>query len=192
MDRKPLIVAIIGWSGSGKTTFIEAAIGECRRRGIAVAAVKKSRHAADIPPDAKDSERFRSAGASPSIYLGESEMVMLSSPPAPVDAVVLAGLCPEASLILCEGLAVEGSLIVLMAGAETTESGLKRPLNSVDILIAREQTMIRAAQAARAAEADRIVDVAHAAKTVKMAVFAPEEVGRFIDHLLSLEETDVR
>lgn len=186
MDRKPLIVSIIGWSGSGKTSFIEAAIGECRRRGIAVAAVKKSRHEADILPDAKDSERFRSAGASPSIYLGESEMVVLSSPPAPADAVALTGLCPEASLIFCEGLAVGGAVIVLMAGAETTESGLKRPLSSVDILIAREQTMIRAAQAGRT------VDVARPAKTAKMAAFAPEEVGRFIDHLLSLEETDVR
>jgi molybdopterin-guanine dinucleotide biosynthesis protein MobB len=174
MNRMPIIVSILGWSGTGKTTFIEAAIGECARRGIAAAAVKKSRHSADLPSGTKDSARFRAAGASPSIYLSESEMVILSAPPALLDASSIAALCPEASIIFCEGLDVEGSSLVLVAGDETGESALKRPLSSIDILIARDSAMLKVA----------------GSKYIK--AFTPGECGQFIDHLVLLEEQNAK
>lgn len=170
MNRAPVIVSILGWSGTGKTTFIEAVLRECARRGIAAAAVKKSRHAADIPPESKDSARFRSAGASPSIYLSETEMVILAAPPDSMDAVAITALCPEASIIFCEGLEVTGFPRVLLAGIETEESALKRPLASIDILIARDPDMLRLAES----------------KHVK--AFLPGEPGYFIDYLISVEE----
>lgn len=172
MRGKPVIVSILGWSGTGKTTFIEAAIAECSRRGIPVAAIKKSRHAADLPPDGKDSSRFHLAGANPSIYLSGSEMLLLGTTPAPMDAGAIAALCPQASIIFCEGLVVEGALRILVAGAETEESALKRPLTDIDILVAREPAMVELA----------------AARNKK--TFLPEPVGLFIDHLMKLEDYD--
>lgn len=174
MENRPLIISIIGWSGSGKTTFIESAIQECARRGILAATVKKSKHKANLPPDTKDSARFRAAGASPSIYLGESEMVILATPPPRMDAEALIALCPGASIIFCEGLDVPGAVLVLLAGAETAEKALKRPLVSANVLVARDQAMIRAA----------------ASKSV--AAFSPEQVGLFIEHIISLEEADAQ
>lgn len=167
MKRKPLIVSVIGWSGSGKTTFIEAAIGESARRGIAAAAVKKSRHAADLPPDAKDSSRFRAAGALPSIYLSDTEMVVLSAPPAAMDAETIAALCPDAAIIFCEGLAVPGAAILLVAGDAQDEAALKRPLAEIDLLAARKPSL-------RNLAAERGVPA-----------FAPEDIGRVIDRLLA-------
>lgn len=169
MKVQPSIVSILGWSGTGKTTFIESAIFECKRRGIDAAAVKKSRHQADLPPDTKDSARFFSAGATHSVYLSESTMVRLSVAPANLDAAAIASLCPGSGIIFCEGLEVDGAYTVLVAGTATKEDELKRPLAESKILIAREPVML------------------HAAKAKNMVAFAPGEVGRFIDYLLSKE-----
>ena len=167
MIKNPRIVSVIGWSGSGKTTFIEGAIGECARRGIAAAAIKKSRHAADLPPDAKDSSRFRTAGALPSIYLSDTKMVTLSPPPAAMDAGTIAALCPDADIIFCEGLAVPGAAILLIAGDAENETALKRPLDEIALLAARAPSL-RALAAARGIPA-----------------FAPEEIGLIIDRLMA-------
>jgi molybdopterin-guanine dinucleotide biosynthesis protein MobB len=163
----PRIVSVIGWSGSGKTTFIESAIEECDRRGIAAAAIKKSRHAADLPPDAKDSSRFRAAGALPSIYLNDTEMVVLSVPPAALDAGEIAALCPGASIVFCEGLAVQGAAILLVAGDAQDEAALKRPLAEITLLAARAPSL-REFAAARGIPA-----------------FSPEDIGRIINKLLA-------
>jgi len=172
MNRLPLMVSILGWSGTGKTTFVEACIAECAGRGIAAAAVKKSRHEAGLPPGTKDSARFRAAGASTSIYLSEKEMVILAAPPSPPDAKGIAALCPGASIIFCEGLELPGCPLVLVAGAGMEESALKRPLSSIDILIAREPAMLKLALSRR------------------IKAFQPGETGLFIDHLISMEEQD--
>jgi molybdopterin-guanine dinucleotide biosynthesis protein B len=166
MSRIPRIVSVIGWSGSGKTTFIEGAIGECARRGVAAAAIKKSRHAADLPPGAKDSSRFRAAGALPSIYLSDTEMVTLSAPPAAMDAGTIAALCPGAEIVFCEGLAVPGASILLIAGDADSETALKRPLSEIALLAARAQGL-RELAAARGIPA-----------------FAPEDIGPIMDRLL--------
>ncbi len=169
-NNKPLVVSILGWSNSGKTTLIEAAIAECARRGISTAALKKSHNAASLQPDSKDSSRFRQAGADPSIYLSGHDMLILRKAPAWIDKDVIAALCPEASIVFCEGLEVDCSLRVLATGDETDETALKRRLTDIDILIARNATMIKLA-------IDRNV------KT-----FKPEDVGSFIDHLIAQED----
>jgi molybdopterin-guanine dinucleotide biosynthesis protein MobB len=163
----PRIVSVIGWSGSGKTTLIEAAIGECARRGIATAAIKKSRHAADLPPDAKDSSRFRAAGALPSIYLSDTEMVVLSAPPAALDSGAIAALCPGAGIVFCEGLAVPGTAILLVAGDAEDEAALKRPLAEIALLAARVPSLREIAGAGG------------------VPAFAPEDVGSIVDALLA-------
>jgi molybdopterin-guanine dinucleotide biosynthesis protein MobB len=170
MKGNPVIVSILGWSGVGKTTFIEAAIAECSRRGIPVAAFKKSRHAADLPPDGKDSSRFHAAGANPSIYLSGPEMLLLTAPPAPMDTRAITALCPQASIIFCEGLDVEGALLVLVAGAETEEKALKRPLAAIDVLVAREAVMLGFAE------------------TRHIKAIKPEAVGLFVDYLITPED----
>ena len=167
MKSLPRIVSVIGWSGSGKTTFLEGAISECARRGIAAAAIKKSRHAADLPPDAKDSSRLRAASALPSIYLSETEMVVLAAPPAAMDAATIAALCPDAAIVFCEGLAVPGSTVALVVGEAEDEAALKRPLAEIDILVARAPGLRKLAAAQG------------------IPAFAPEEVGLIVDRLFA-------
>lgn len=167
MKKPSRIISIIGWSGAGKTTFIESALEECSKRGISAAAIKKSRHEADLPPDTKDSARFHAAGANPSIYLNESEMLILTAPPALMDADAVARLCPLAAIVFCEGLDAKGALRVLVAGAEAEEKALKRSLSDIDILVAREAVMLELA------------------KTRNIKAFRPEDVELFIDYIIS-------
>jgi molybdopterin-guanine dinucleotide biosynthesis protein MobB len=165
----PVIVSVFGWSNSGKTTFIEAAIAECARRGISTAAIKKSHNAPNLTPSSKDSSRFRQAGAEPSIYLCDAEMLILSKAPSHIDNSTIISLCPGVSIIFCEGLDVEGAIRVLASGNARDESSLKRTLADIDILIARNAFMLNLAQD----------------QNVKF--FKPEEIAQFIDHLIAME-----
>ncbi len=72
----PPIVAIVGKSGSGKTTFLEKFIPELKRRGYRVGTIKHHRHAVDIDHKGKDSWRHANAGAD-AVVLATPERVAL-------------------------------------------------------------------------------------------------------------------
>ena len=65
------VVAIVGTSGTGKTTLIEKLIPALKRKGFRVGTIKHDVHGFTIDKPGKDSWRHKEAGAS---------MVVLSSP----------------------------------------------------------------------------------------------------------------
>jgi molybdopterin-guanine dinucleotide biosynthesis protein MobB len=161
MDR-PFIVSVLGWSGSGKTLFIERAIGELARRGIPCAAAKATRHGGDFEPPGKDSARFRAAGAAATAFIGTGEggltVRFAPSPPAP-DRAYLEALFPGAVLILAEGLEPEGSFVVLVDGPPRAEASAaapggrgdggkepKRTLSELDLLVTEDPSFARRAR----------------------------------------------
>lgn len=164
------IVSFTGWSNTGKTGFIESLLRLCSGKGIAAAAIKKSRHAADLPPEAKDSVRFFGAGAHPSIYLTDDDMTCVTLPPARLDSTGVAALCGDARYIFCEGLAVEGAVRVLACGSARSEEELKRPLDSADAVITSEASL------------------AGLAEGKGIRCFSPSEAEAFLEYLDSLED----
>ena len=66
----PLII-IAGWSGSGKTTFLEKLIPELRKRDLRVGAIKHHHGEFELDQPGKDSWRHKEAGA---------EITLISSP----------------------------------------------------------------------------------------------------------------
>ncbi|MGM0501677.1 MAG: molybdopterin-guanine dinucleotide biosynthesis protein B [Bacillota bacterium] len=64
------MLAVVGWSNSGKTTFITKLIPELKQRGYKIATIKHNAHKFKIDKPGKDSWRHRQAGA---------ETVVLSS-----------------------------------------------------------------------------------------------------------------
>ena len=74
-DRIP-ILAIIGWSGSGKTTFITALIEELCRDNFRVAAIKHNAHKFTIDKPGKDSWQLRRAGAE-SVFITSADKMAL-------------------------------------------------------------------------------------------------------------------
>lgn len=65
------IVSFVGKSGTGKTTLIEAAIKELKKKGFRVAVIKHAHHGFEMDKPGKDTWRFAQAG---------SDMVLVSSP----------------------------------------------------------------------------------------------------------------
>ena len=57
------VFSFIAWSGTGKTTYLEALVAELKSRGVRVAVVKHDAHSFDLDRPGKDSARFAAAGA---------------------------------------------------------------------------------------------------------------------------------
>jgi molybdopterin-guanine dinucleotide biosynthesis protein B len=99
------LFGIVGRSGQGKTTLIEALLPQFRAWGLTVNVVKHSHHVLEFEPPRKDSARFRAAGAgevliaSPTGYAIVRE---LHGEPEPTLPELLARLTP-ADLTLVEG-----------------------------------------------------------------------------------------
>ncbi|MCK7507787.1 MAG: molybdopterin-guanine dinucleotide biosynthesis protein MobB [Desulfobacterales bacterium] len=57
------VLAVVGYSGSGKTRLVVRLVGELRRRGLRVAAVKRCSHGFALDTEGKDTAAFAAAGA---------------------------------------------------------------------------------------------------------------------------------
>jgi len=98
----PPAVVCMGWSGSGKTTFLEKLLGELLSRGLRVNVMKHDGHGFQMDKPGKDTWRFAQAGAAAVAISGPSGWAVLS--PETIEAETLRQKLPPADLILIEGL----------------------------------------------------------------------------------------
>jgi molybdopterin-guanine dinucleotide biosynthesis protein B len=63
MERSVPVVGLAGYSGSGKTTFLEKLIAELKRRGYRVGVIKHTHHTVEFDQPGKDTWRHARAGA---------------------------------------------------------------------------------------------------------------------------------
>lgn len=140
------IIAVLGWSNTGKTTFIEQGIAECTKRGIHTAAIKKSKQDPDFPAVGKDSARYLLAGADQVLFISDHAYVLdskdassgLKPLPVPASHAVEAwalSMVQNAEVVFCEGLKADSALKVLTCGSAQSETELKFPIQDIDILI---------------------------------------------------------
>jgi molybdopterin-guanine dinucleotide biosynthesis adapter protein len=73
----PPVVAVVGHSGSGKTTFLEKLIPELTRRGLKVGSIKHDVHGFEMDKPGKDSWRHKHAGASTTIISSPYQIGMV-------------------------------------------------------------------------------------------------------------------
>ena len=73
----PPVVAIAGYSRSGKTSLMEHLIGELRERGYRVAAVKHTGKDFDVDHARKDSWRFGEAGSDAVVVSGPRRLALI-------------------------------------------------------------------------------------------------------------------
>lgn len=71
------LIAIIGYSDSGKTTLIENLISELNRRGYRIGTVKHSHHFPEFDKNGKDSRRHYDAGANTVMIYAGSILTMI-------------------------------------------------------------------------------------------------------------------
>ncbi len=91
----PVIIQVVGASGSGKSLVIERAVRRLAGRGLAVGVVKHSHHSPDLR--GKDSARFAKAGASVVLFASDRSFVTFRArteelvAALPVDVVLVEG-----------------------------------------------------------------------------------------------------
>jgi molybdopterin-guanine dinucleotide biosynthesis adapter protein len=73
----PPVVAVIGHSGSGKTTFLEKLIPELTGRGLKVGSIKHDVHGFEMDKPGKDSWRHKQAGTSTTIISSPYQIGMV-------------------------------------------------------------------------------------------------------------------
>lgn len=100
---QPPIVSFVGYSGSGKTTFIEKLIPVMTGLGLKIAVVKHDAHGFQMDKPGKDTWRHKQAGASATVIISKKQIGMvvdMDQEPAPHD---LSPMLSFAHLIITEG-----------------------------------------------------------------------------------------
>lgn len=99
------LLAITGYSGTGKTTLLEKLIPALKQRNIKVGLIKHSHHNVDVDKEGKDSHRLRIAGANPTMVVCEQRWALMVETDQLVPFEQLVGKMAEnkIDLILLEG-----------------------------------------------------------------------------------------
>ena len=160
------IVAVVGFSDSGKTRLIVRLIGELKRRGLRAYAVKRCSHGFSLDTEGKDSADFTKAGAdgvamvSPEGWAAQCKSLVTDVP-------VLAGrLFPDADIILVEG----GKEAAGLPRIEVLRAGVSEvPVSRPDDLLA-------------------VVANFPLSDGLPVPIFKPEETAEICDLILTLKE----
>ena len=97
----PPTVACMGWSGSGKTTFLEKLLPALTARGLRVAVVKRDAHGIRMDTPGKDTWRLARAGAVCTAIMGPEGWAVLGREEIELDG--LRAKLPPSDLVLIEG-----------------------------------------------------------------------------------------
>lgn len=107
------VISFIGWSGSGKTTFLEKVIAELTAEGISVGTIKHHGHDTDIDVPGKDSWRHARAGASPVIVSSPTQYSLIRKVERERTLAELATeAAPYCDVLLTEGYREQASFVI--------------------------------------------------------------------------------
>lgn len=102
----PPVVSIVAKSGTGKTTLLEKLIGELKRRGYRVGAIKHDAHKFEIDREGKDSWRLTQAGADTMLITSPAKVALVKQNRDGVEpplAEAVAAYCGDLDIVLTEG-----------------------------------------------------------------------------------------
>ncbi|WP_027962090.1 molybdopterin-guanine dinucleotide biosynthesis protein B [Halomonas halodenitrificans] len=107
LDEHLPLLGIAAWSGTGKTTLLEALLPRLNARGLRVAVVKHAHHGFDVDQPGKDSHRLRQAGASPMLVASRARLALMMETPdqdeADLQALLAMVAAQRPDLVLVEG-----------------------------------------------------------------------------------------
>lgn len=127
-SQRPAVLAITGYSGTGKTTLLEKLIPKLTACNLKVGLIKHSHHHIDIDKKGKDSHRLRLAGANPTaIACDERWALMTETPAQAVDFQEMLAHFPNVDLVLVEGFKHE-----TLPKIQLHRQGIEKPLPELD------------------------------------------------------------
>lgn len=80
--------ALVAFSNSGKTTFLEKLIPELKKRGLRVAVIKHDGHDFQLDKEGKDSWRITQAGADVTAIVSKTHAAVMENRPLPLEDIV--------------------------------------------------------------------------------------------------------
>ena len=95
------VISVTGWSGSGKTCFIEKLIPRLLALGLRPAVIKHDGHDFQMDREGKDTWRFTNAGAVTTAILNDRRAAILDN--RPVTPERLMNYIHDADIIITEG-----------------------------------------------------------------------------------------
>ncbi len=160
------IVAVVGFSESGKTRLVVRLIRELTARGLRVSAVKRCSHGFSLDTEGKDTADFSRAGADGVAMISPDGWAALGTSSA-VDASRLAvRLFPDADVVLVEGgKDVRGTRKIEVLGAGVAAAPMSLP-----------------------GELVAVVAYGPVPEGAAVPVFGPDDISGITDLILSLEE----
>ncbi|HTH61328.1 MAG TPA: molybdopterin-guanine dinucleotide biosynthesis protein B [Paraburkholderia sp.] len=164
------LFGIVGRSGQGKTTLIEALLPQLRALGLTVNVVKHSHHVLEFEPPRKDSARFRAAGAGEVLIASPSGYAIVREwrgEPEPALSDLLARMA-HADLTLVEG----------WSQADVPRLEVVRPASGLDVLYPGDSRIVAIASDAAL---DAPLPCLPLNDPVRVAAFICETLGIRID-----------
>ena len=116
----PKIVAVVGGKHSGKTTVIEHLIIELTRRGYRVGTIKEMVRIPTLDTPAKETDRYRQAGAQTIVAVPRDETVIFIT-----KRLELKEILPrlgELDFVVLEGFESEKTIPKIIAAKDSTEA----------------------------------------------------------------------
>ncbi len=118
--KLPLVIAIVGKSGSGKTMLIRKLLGELGGRKYIVAAAKRCPHGFDLDVEGKDSWQFKEAGARGVVVTSPDRIgIIKEMEPVPALVSIARDYFSDFDIVLGEGFGRESEIakiVVLREG----------------------------------------------------------------------------
>lgn len=103
MKRQQLVLGIVGWSGCGKTTLIEAILPLLQNKGFCISVVKHSHHQIEHDTPGKDSWRHSRAGASQVMLISDGKSSITTNHAKAPDLDEQLRLLQPVDLVIFEG-----------------------------------------------------------------------------------------
>lgn len=160
-------VAVVGFSGTGKTRLVVSLIGELKRRGLRVCAVKRCSHGFSLDTEGKDTADFTRAGAGGVAMVSQEGWAASGTPAADDLRDFAARLFPGAGVVIVEG----GKEL---RGWRKIE--VLRPIVSETVVTPREELLAIVSGAPPGGAPPAV------------PVFRPEAAAEICDLILSMEE----
>ena len=130
-DEPLPLLCLAAWSGTGKTTLLEALLPRLAARGIRAAVIKHAHHQFDIDRPGKDSHRLREAGAAPMLIASRSRTALMMNTPGQ-DEPDLAALIEQVRPLAPDLVLVEGFKAWPLPKLELHRASLGKPLRAVE------------------------------------------------------------
>ncbi|WP_422730542.1 molybdopterin-guanine dinucleotide biosynthesis protein B [Litchfieldella xinjiangensis] len=125
------LLGIAAWSGTGKTTLLEALLPRLRSRGLKVAVIKHAHHSFDVDQPGKDSHRLREAGATPILIASRARLALMMETPDQEEA-DLAMLVDQVRPLTPDLVLVEGFKAWPLPKLELYRKAVGKPLRVME------------------------------------------------------------